>query len=447
VSFSGGDAGFDWTSISPRLGLTYALGAERKTLLRASYSRFADQLGTGFATWTNPLALPGYAYFFSTQSTGPNGGPVNPALFVGGAGLSGNVDPRNGQLLNSNAVDSDFKAPTTDEVLFGVEHALLPEFVVGLNLTYRRLTDIAAADLLVFDGSTSFCDNSSGDPLDCPAFTGSNLNAVGRRAGRGDFVPFSRNQVLPDGSTRNITFYNLRDGVSTRGGQFLYNGDEEQEYKGASFVFNKRLANRWMLRGNFTWADWQWSKVSCEDPTLTLGGQASGVSRNGCVREGDPVLQGSGTGSGAKGGIYINSEWSYSVNGLYQIAPDRAWGFNAALNLTGRQGYPQPYFWLTPQTGAPGGVFARENYAQTSVQATSSQDEFRLDDIHMVDARLEKEFTFSDVGLTVGVDVFNVFNESYVLQRNHRLAQTTSDNVREITSPRIIRLGARLSFR
>ncbi len=39
---------FDWETITPRLGLTYALGAERKTLLRASYSRFADQLGTGF---------------------------------------------------------------------------------------------------------------------------------------------------------------------------------------------------------------------------------------------------------------------------------------------------------------------------------------------------------------------------------------------------------------
>ena len=81
------------------------------------------------------------------------------------------------------------------------------------------------------------------------------------------------------------------------------------------------------------------------------------------------------------------------------------------------------------------------------MQVTSEPDEFRLDDIHMVDARVEKEFSFSDFGLTLGVDVFNVFNESYVLQRNHRLAQTTSDNVREITSPRIYRLGARLSFR
>jgi hypothetical protein len=450
VSYGGGDAGFDWTNITPRLGLTYALGAERKTLLRASYSRFADQLGTGFATWTNPLASAGYAYFFSTQGTGPGGGPVNPALFFpGSAGLSANVDPRNGGLLNSNAVDGDFSAPLTDELLLGVEHALLPEFVVGLNLTYRKISDIANADLLVFDGSTDFCDNVSGDPLDCPAFTGSNLNSVGRRATPADFVPFVVPLTLPDGSVRNTTFYNLREGVSTRVGRFLFTSEDEQEYKGASLVFNKRLANRWMLRGNFTWADWTWSDVNCQNPTLTLGAQgvAGSISPGGCVKEGDPVLQGSGTGSGAKGGIYINSEWSYSVNGLYQISPDRPWGFNVALNLTGRQGYPIPYFWLTPQTGAPGGVFARENYAQTSVQVTNSEDEFRLDDIHMVDARIEKEFTFSDFGLTIGADVFNVFNESYVLQVNHRLDQTTSDNVREITSPRIIRLGARLSFR
>jgi hypothetical protein len=40
-----------------------------------------------------------------------------------------------------------------------------------------------------------------------------------------------------------------------------------------------------------------------------------------------------------------------------------------------------------------------------------------------------------------------VFNESYVLQRNNRLGQSSSNNVREITSPRIYRLGLRVSFR
>ncbi|HEV8631968.1 MAG TPA: TonB-dependent receptor [Thermoanaerobaculia bacterium] len=428
------DAGFDWTSITPRLGLTYALGAERKTLLRASYSRFADQLGTGTATYTNPLAGAGYAYFYGTQGSGPGGGPLNPALIIQGPnGFSSNVNPITHGLLNSNSVDSGLDAPLTDEVLLGVEHALLPEFVIGLNLTYRKLTNLLDADRLVFDGSTATCDGDF-NSLECPSFAAGNLGSLGRRATRNDYEPVVRNQPMPDGSTRQITWFRLKPGVSTRGGNFLHNGESEQRYKGASLVFNKRLANRWMLRGNFTWADWTWENVTGDLENLTepLGGGN---------RNGDPVLQGSGTGSGSKGGIYINSKWSYSVNGLYQIMPDRPWGFNLAANLTGREGYPLPYFWRSPAANA------RENFGQQNIQVTTDPDEFRLDDIHIMDARVEKEFTFSDFGLTVGVDVFNVFNQSYVLQRNHRLSQSTSDNVREIASPRIIRLGARFSFR
>jgi hypothetical protein len=434
---SGGtfDSGFDWTNISPRLGLTYALGAERKTLVRASFSRFADQMGTGTAVFLNPLFAPGYSYFYTTQGVGPGGGPLNPSQIIPGPnGFSPNVNPITGGLLNSNDVDPDLSAPLTDELLLGLEHALLPEFVVGVNLTYRKITDILENELLVFDGSTANCDANFNSLL-CPAFAAGNLGSLGRRHQRSDYEAVTFNQPLPDGSTRSVTRYRLRSGVSTRGGGFLENGDREQEYQGASLVFNKRLANRWMLRGNFSWSNWEWSSVpdsELEDPTQSLGGGD---------REGDPVLQGSGTGSGSKGGIYINSEWSYSVNGLYQIAPDRPWGFNVAMNLTGRQGYPLPYFRRSPAE------FARENFNQDNIQATTSPDEFRLDDIHMVDARVEKEFTFSDFGLTLGVDVFNVFNEAYILQRQHRMALSTSDNVNEVTSPRIIRFGARFSFR
>jgi outer membrane receptor protein involved in Fe transport len=435
VSHGSIDAGFDWTNITPRLGVTYALGAERKTLLRASYSRFADQLGSATANWLDTLRAVGYTYWIVTQPVAAgNDAFVSPSEVVGSLGFSSNVDPRNGGLLNSNGVDSGLSAPISDELLLGVEHALLPEFVVGLNLTYRKVSDIIENELLVFDGSTDACE-AAGDTLQCPAFQAGNLGSIGRQHQRSDYIPVSFNQALPDGSTRAITWYQLRPGVSTRGGGFLTNGDREQEYKGAAITFNKRLANRWMLRGNFTWADWTWSKVpdsELENPSETL---------NGGTREGDIVMQGSGTGSGSKGGIYINSKWSYSVNGLYQIAPDRPWGFNVAANLNGREGYPIPYW------RRRGADLARENFAATSVSVVSDPYEFRFDDVHMVDARVEKEFSFSDFGLTLGVDVFNVFNESYVLQRNHRLAQSSSDNVREITSPRIYRLGLRVSFR
>ncbi|HEX4959239.1 MAG TPA: TonB-dependent receptor [Thermoanaerobaculia bacterium] len=427
VSVSKHDIGFEWKDFTPRLGITYALGAERKTLLRASYSRFADQLGTGTGSFLNPLGGVSYAYFYTTNTGQPS---VNPGQIInlgdGPVFRSGNIDPRTGGLLSSNALDSGLSAPKTDELLLGVEHALLPEFVVGVNLTYRKISNLLVSDLLVFNGD---------------AFAGANLDSVGRRVTRADYVkcgtpgyPNCLTGTRPNGSTYSIPFYVINNSLSTRNGGFLRNSDNEQEYKGAALTFNKRLANRWMLRGNVSYSDWTWSKVpdgDNPDPTEFLGGGR---------KEGDPVLQGSGTGSGSKGGVYINSKWSYSVNGLYQIAPDHPWGFNVALNLNGRQGYPVPYFRR---------VFLPANYngASENVQVTSSPDSFRLDDIHIVDARVEKEFTFSDFGLTLGVDCFNLFNEGYVLQRNHRLNQASSDFVREITSPRVLRFGARLSFR
>jgi Carboxypeptidase regulatory-like domain len=444
-SYSGSDAGFEWKSITPRVGLTYALGAERKTLLRASYSRFADQLGTGIATWLNPVVAYQYAAFYVDAPT--VGGRVgrNQILDLNGDGLRDSNDiigfsptynPITGGITASNAVDPDLEPQKTDELLFSVEHALLPEFVVGVNLTYRKIFDILESDYLVFRNGESGWDAS-------------NINSVGQVHQRSDYRPVTvtRPGGLPNGDSYSYTYYVLRDGVTSRGGQLLHNGDTEQEYQGASLTFNKRLANRWMLRGNFTVSNWEWSKIdenSIEDPTFFLGGGN---------REGDAVLQGSGTGSGAKGAVYINSNWSYSINGLYQVAPDRPWGFNAALSITGREGYPLPYFERI-------GFGARGFPSYTRVSVTEDPEEFRLDDVHMVDARLEKEFTFSDFGFTLGVDVFNVFNEAYVLQRSHRLRvapnQTAlglnpftpyGDYVTEVSSPRIFRLGARFSFR
>ncbi len=451
VTYNGGDSGFEWESIVPRLGLTYALGAERKTLLRASYSQFADQLGIGPTFQLNPLVTASYVYLYTDAGIDrapkvgrgdiiDNNG--NGVLDLGdAAGFGGFYNPLTRGVVSNNGVDPNLDAPTTDELLFSVEHALLPEFVVGLNLTYRRITDILESELLVFD---------CGVGNEGCAFDADHINSIGRLNRRDDYVrvvntpavPATAPRLTPNGEPYDLVWYELRPGVESRGGTFLENGDREQEYVGASLTFNKRLANRWMLRGNFSWSDWEWSEVpesELEDPTPFLG---EGF-------EGEPVLQGSGLGSGPKGAVYINSAWSYSLNGLYQIAPDRPWGFNAALSLTGREGYPLPYFErLNPgvRDGIPGFTF---------VQVVENE-EIRLDDIHILDARVEKEFTFSDFGLTLGVDVFNVMNQNYVQQRAHRLRAgpsatnplaPASDFITETTSPRIFRLGARFSFR
>ena len=47
LSFTGYDTPFTWKNFSPRAGVTYALDESRKTVARASFSRYAGQLETG----------------------------------------------------------------------------------------------------------------------------------------------------------------------------------------------------------------------------------------------------------------------------------------------------------------------------------------------------------------------------------------------------------------
>jgi hypothetical protein len=424
VSYAGGPIGFTYKTWSPRLGLTYALGRDRSTLLRASYSRFADQLSAdgNHATFLNPMSNISYYYAFTTNS---GNGLVTPGQidFRSHLGYSSNVDPAHpSQLVSPNRVSSNFSAPKTDEFLVSVEHALLPEFVVGFNLTYRKQTNLQQQDLIVFDAA---------DPN-------------GRVSVRSDYVPGTKPATLPDGTAVSVPFFQLRSGVTTNGGAFLHNGDYETTFKGASLTFNKRLSNRWMLRGNVSYNDWYYNKAGDRpDPTLL---EAGGTTDANYVRQGDIVVEGSGNGSGSKANVYINSKWAFAVNGLYQIAPDRPWGFNVAANVTGRQGYPLPFYLLTRLNTTTLAEIGAVNGVQIQYSAADAN---RLDNIVDVDGRIEKEFTFQDFGLTLGVDCFNLLNESFILQRRARLrtAFVNQGDVFEVLSPRIFRFGARLSFK
>ena len=64
MSFDGNDSNLiEWNTISPRVGLSYALDDARKTVLRASYANYAEQLAFGDGRPTeNPIAVGYLAY-------------------------------------------------------------------------------------------------------------------------------------------------------------------------------------------------------------------------------------------------------------------------------------------------------------------------------------------------------------------------------------------------
>ncbi|HEX3127021.1 MAG TPA: carboxypeptidase regulatory-like domain-containing protein [Thermoanaerobaculia bacterium] len=416
ASWEGGDVGFEWENIVPRLGATWALTEDRKTLLRASYSRYADQLDTDTGAFLSPFYTPQYLYFYTTN----NGGPVltRDEILDEFAGASGGINPFTGETLISDGIDPNLSAPLTDEVLLGLERALRPDFVVGLRATWRRDTDILDQELLVFD--------------DANPRSPKNLQSIGRLHRRDDYVPAGTTQATaPDGRTYTVTYWTLKPGVTSRGGHFLRNGDREREYRGLILTFDKRLSNRWMLRGNATLSDWKWKipDSAIEDPT--------NLSNGGVVDDSDVVVRGGGRFQN----VFTGSPWSYAITGLYQIAPQRRWGFDVAGILTGREGYPVLYSQRVLRTSVGAGL--------VNVPLTSDVGAYRYPDVHVLDLRVAKEFPLlrDGAGLTLSLDCFNALNSAYVLQRQSLLGQTNSDFVLEVLGTRILRLGARLSLR
>src|SRR4029078_2282081 len=113
-----------------------------------------------FLTQLNPLGVQSYAYFYDIGTPLGAGNGLPAGCCTGPAeAYSSNANPFTGGLIQSNQVQHGLDAPVTNELLLSVEHALLPEFVVGLNLTFRRYENALATDLLVFDGNANSAAN------------------------------------------------------------------------------------------------------------------------------------------------------------------------------------------------------------------------------------------------------------------------------------------------
>ncbi len=419
IDFPGNDAGgLKWQTLSPRLGVTYALGAERKTLLRASVSRFAEQLSSVDVTRVNPTGPAFYRLLFD-DTNGDNiwepGEEATPIRAVG-------VDPSDPTaLVTPNVTDPGLDPSLTDEVVLGAEHAFLPELVVGADLTWRRVTGILETrDLVV------------------------GADGVVRPAERGDYVFDHRVASdgvtvpdLPDGTPWSADYYSLRDGLEFTGGQLLTNGDSERDYRGAGLTVTKRLSKRWMARGYFQYGKAEWQVA---DSTLRFDNPTDDPSAEDGTAS-DPhggLFYVQSQGSGAFQDVLVQSTWSANLNGLYEIAPDRPWGFNVAGDLQARQGYPLTYYYT--DLVADG--------SEIQAAAVPTVDRFRADDVYDLDLRLEKDVPFTaQLSGILSLDAFNVTNRSSVLQRDRELNAGTANFLTESLSPRIYRLGFRLSWR
>jgi hypothetical protein len=422
IDFPGTARQFKWNDWQPRAGFTYAFGNSRTTILKASYARYAETLGTNVTGQTNPTNAVSYAYYAWNDANHDNLAQVGEVDLAGGLLQSRNFDPDNPTATFSpNTFSSDFHAPKTWEIVAGIDHELIPAFAIGAVYTHRKFTD------QLFRSPTGV---TRADYVLAGTVTGALPASLGGGAYAEPYYELGCSQLDPvpaDCVPPGYVWSNRQDYSTT--------------YDGVDLVLTKRLSNKWMMRGSFTYnvnkQHVDNAATGCVDPTNTVPGQSADTGNPATNYTAESCADGTyvatrSTGSGAKDSVFLNSKWQFYVNAMYQLP----WNFNVAGSFFGRQGYPVVPFVRT---------VGDDGYVRDVVVRTV--DDLRYDNVYELDFRLEKLIPITQTAnVTVSVDLFNALNDGTVLQRFNRLQRSNEGNIKEIQSPRVLRFGARISF-
>ncbi len=398
-----GDQGYPISegSWQPRVGATYALGEKRRTLLRASYSRFAnlplDDIGLA-----SPFPGTQGFYYDWTDSNGnhlvdPDEVDLdNPVSFF-------NLDPANPATASSpNQIASNLKPTTIDEAVLGVDQELFAGLTASAHYTYRSIRALVfTPDIGVTEGGGGYeyFGNASGSVTDPYGF----------------------------GVSFDVPYFGLTIDPPPTGVVLRNRPGYSQTYQGVGLQLVKALSDRWMFRGTFSWNSWTQavSPQGIFDPNDSPGSP----NRNG----------------GIVANAGVSSAWVVSASGLYQLPL----GFAVAGSFAGRQGFPVQYFVQ---------VFPHDTLGGTIQVLTSPLGSYRLPNVYELDLRIENTFAVGRVSITPSLDVFNATNANTVLSRRARTGSFDAtrkvpfrqdalfNDIRDFESPRIFQVGIRVVF-
>ena len=416
--FPGNDENLqDWNNFTPRVGLSYALDESRRTIVRASYARYYQQLAFGNVTVENPTST-GYIAYGWNDGNGDRfvqPGEVDFSSVRYSSAVNVN-DPGSVSADTVNKIDRDRKPRKDDEFIIGLDRELGASFAAGVAFTYRKGNDWSTADRTTtgYRLAGACSDPTNPTMSSCPLMQASDYtaNAPVTQNGYTGFT-YSPNAALVTAGRSGRLITN-RDGYSTT-------------YKGIEATLNKRLSNKWMARVAFTYADWT------QNVDNKVGDNGNPTARqNDNLVDGDQVsLLSGGSGKGAL--YYTGQKWQIYANALYQLP----WGVDLSGTAWGRQGGLKPVF-LNIAAGQDGTL------AVSGVPTVESE---RYGDVWDFDLRLAKTFRFGKQPyVTLAAEWFNVANSGQVLVRNRQANTAAYNRIDEVLNPSIFRLGATFGF-
>ena len=215
-----------WNFFSPRFGLSIDVLGNGKTVLKSSFSRYAEYLNLRYPSLFSPFAAVRYHQFYWYDENMDGKVDINDtyALF-----------PEDYRIYNETflkkRVDPGLKPPSTAEFTVGLEQEIFKDFSLSLRYISKNEKDLIDNVLYAPDLDKDWYGRDSS-----PA---------------GWWVPFTTTVPASDNYPDTPVTVYFRSNAAPLSFERMKNVPElKRKYQGLEFVFNKRMSKNWQLYGS-----------------------------------------------------------------------------------------------------------------------------------------------------------------------------------------------------
>ncbi|MGB6866363.1 MAG: TonB-dependent receptor [Candidatus Aminicenantaceae bacterium] len=409
----GSDNIFDFKTFSPRVGLTYQLTGDGKTVFRASYGRYYMPLAVEFLRRFGPdMPLVNRAYqvylipwdIADINGDGyidiyPPGG--SPNEFQEAVRQIYGRDPISETLSQADFswtlnVAPDVKDMYTDQISVNIEREILANFSISGTYIYKH-----SANLFVhvpINRETGLEWEYERIPFELESGNTVNLYSIIHKDYNGDGVV--------DGS--DIQWIGEHSDFRVENQQSYDGKKAQRKYQALQLVLNKRYSDRWQALASvvYSWSDGTAQRTMRQDDNM-MGPMVTDDNWMGNLNY---------TINNMSGPLPFVPKLELKASGSYTI-PRIELDFGLRFRMhTGRPvwewvGYPTLSQWGGPEGGAitPGGL----------TRIITDTEPTYLPSLALFDFRLEKAFRISNYGaFHVVLDILNAFNAADVTNIN-----------------------------
>jgi hypothetical protein len=219
-----------WNAFSPRFGLTFDIFGNKKTVLKASFSRYSEYLMIQYFSWLHP--------FYNLQS---------PQFYWYDMNFNKEVDTDDDfeiypddyrafdAAFSANMIDPDIKSPLTDEWTVGLWHEILENFSLGVNFLFKNKKNIVENALYNPDANEWWYH-------------------IDQTEAKKYWVPFTAVVPSEDYGDQTVTVYFMKNNAP----DFFYRVSNipelERKYWALEFLFDKRMSKGWQFSGSIVYS-------------------------------------------------------------------------------------------------------------------------------------------------------------------------------------------------